>query len=200
MPQDFAKRKQDTGARKVPAATAQARRNTGGNPPRGNSLRMYLAGLLTGIFVSFIGYLAILPQPEVPAPDGAAIIAAPEVAVPKPRFDFYTLLPKQTISGEEEPEAVEPAAVVSNPPAPSSAPQPFFLQAGSFRQQADAERRRAELVLLGLTPKLEEATNDSGRWFRVYLGPFDSHESLTKARGLLANQNIETVLLKRSGL
>ena len=31
------------------------------------------------------------------------------------------------------------------------------------------------------------------------LGPFDSHESMTKARGLLANQNIDTVLLKRGG-
>ncbi len=198
MPQDFAKRKQDTGARKVPAEKTQARRNTRDSAPRGNGLRAYIAGVLTGVFVSFIGYLAVLPQAEVPAPESGGTAATPEVAVPKPRFDFYTLLPKQTISSEEEPGPVEPAAVVSKPPAPSAAPQPFFLQAGSFRQQADAERRRAELVLLGLTPKLEETTNDSGHWFRVYLGPFDSHESMTKARGLLANQNIETVLLKRS--
>ncbi len=109
------------------------------------------------------------------------------------------MLPKQTLATEKEPDAVEPAADVSKPPAPSTAPQPFFLQAGSFRQQDDAERRRAEIVLLGLTPKLEETSNDNGHWFRVYLGPFDSHDSMTKARGLLANQNIETVLLKRGG-
>ena len=199
MPQDFAKRKPNTGARKVPAEKAQARRNSGQSAPRGNSLRIYLAGVLTGMFLSLIGYLATLPQPELPTPEGAASAAAPEVVVPKPRFDFYTLLPKQTISDEEVPEPVEPAAVVSNPPAPSSAAQPLFLQAGSFRQQADAERRRAELVLLGLTPKLEQTSNDGDHWFRVYIGPFDSHESMTKARGLLANQSIETVLLRRSG-
>ena len=199
MAQDFAKRKQDTGARKVPAAKNQARRNTGDSPPRGKGFRIYLAGVFTGVFLSGIGYLAMLPPSAVPAPDGAATETAPEPAIPKPRFDFYKLLPEQTISSAVEPEPVEPAAVVSNPPTPSSAPQSFFLQAGSFRQEADAERRRAELVLLGLTPKLEETTNNGVHWFRVYLGPFDSHASMTKARGLLANQNIETVLLKRSG-
>ena len=94
---------------------------------------------------------------------------------------------------------MEPAADVSKPPAASAAPEPLLLQAGSFRQREDAERRRAELVLLGLTPKLEESTNTNGHWFRVYLGPFDSHESMAKARSLMANQNIESVLLKRSG-
>ena len=198
MPQDFAKRKQDTGTRKVSAKKMQARRNTGDNQPRGKGFRLYFAGVLTGVFLSGLGYLATLRQPADPAQEiGSA--AAPAAEIPKPRFDFYTLLPKQTIDMEEAPEPVEPAADVSKPPTPSTAPQPFFLQAGSFRQQADAERRRAELLLLGLTPKLEETSNDSGRWFRVYLGPFDSHESVTKARSLLANQNIDTVLLKRNG-
>jgi len=196
MPQDFAKRKQDTGARKASAKTMQARRNTGDNQPRGKGFRLYLAGVLTGVFLSGLGYLATLRQPADPAQEiGSA--APPAAEIPKPRFDFYTLLPKQTIDVEEEP--VEPAADVSKPPTPSTAPQPFFLQAGSFRQQADAERRRAELLLLGLTPKLEETSNEKGRWFRVYLGPFDSHESVTKARGLLANQNIDALLVKRGG-
>ncbi len=196
MPQDFAKRKQDTGSRRAPAGKTQARRTTGDNRPRGGGFRLYFAGVLTGIFLSVLGYLATLRAPTDPAPEAGGA-APPAAEIPKPRFDFYTLLPKQTMDVVEEP--VEPAADISKPQAPSAVPQPFFLQAGSFRGQDDAERRRAELLLLGLTPKLEETTNDSGRWFRVYLGPFDSHESVAKARGLLANQNIDTVLLKRSG-
>jgi cell division protein FtsN len=196
--QDFAKRKPNPGTRKASAEKTQARRNTGVSQPRGKGFRLYFAGVLTGVFLSGLGYLATLRQPTDPAQENGGA-AAPAAAIPKPRFDFYTLLPKQTIDVEEEPEPVEPAADVSKPPTPSAAPQPFFLQAGSFRQQADAERRRAELLLLGLTPKLEETSNDSGRWFRVYLGPFDSHDSVAKARSLLANQNIDTVLLKRSG-
>jgi cell division protein FtsN len=196
--QDFAKRKQDTGARKAPTQKMQARRHSAENQPRGKSLRLYVAGVLTGIFLSLIGYLAVLPDAANPT-QGTGEAPPPAATIPKPRFDFYTLLPKQSIDVAETPEPVEPAAVVSKPPAPSAAPQPYFLQAGSFRQQDDAERRRAEMLLLGLDPKLEETSNDSGRWFRVYLGPFDSHDSVAKARGLLANQNIDTVLLKRSG-
>jgi cell division protein FtsN len=197
VPQDYAKRRQDTGARKAPAQKTQARRTTGENQPRGKGFRLYVAGVLTGVFLSFLGYLGTLSHPTDPAQ--ATGNTPPVAEAPKPRFDFYTMLPKQTLDTGEQPDAVEPAADVSKPPAPSTAPQPLFLQAGSFRQQADAERRRAELVLLGLTAKLEETSNADGHWFRVYLGPFDSHDSMAKARGLLANQNIETVLLKRSG-
>ncbi len=125
----------------------------------------------------------------------------PEAAAetPKPRFEFYTRLPAQTMEIEEEVEAVEPAADVSKPPTPSTAPQPYFLQAGSFRQKDDAERRRAEILLLGLDPTIEESSTDNGHWFRVSLGPYESHDAVARARGLLANQNIESVLMKRGG-
>jgi cell division protein FtsN len=198
VPQDFAKHKRDTSSRKPVVEKTQARRNTGNNQPRGNGLRLYFAGVLTGVFLSFLGYLGTLTNPEDPALETGS--PPPAAEIPKPRFDFYTMLPKQTLDEEKKPDAVvEPAADVSKPPAASSAPKPYLLQAGAFRQRDDAERRRAELVLLGLTPKLEEFSNANGRWFRVYVGPFDSHESMNKARGLMANQNIDTVLLKRGG-
>jgi cell division protein FtsN len=195
--QDFAKRKADTGGRKGAAGKSQARRRQAGdNPPRGRSLRLYFSGVLTGVFLSFLGYLSTLSKPADTVPEGEA--AAPAaVEVPKPRFDFYTTLPAQKIDVEEKPDAVEPAADVSKPPPPAASPELYFLQAGSFRQQADAERRRAELLLLGLDPKVEGTNTDSGRWFRVYLGPFETHEAVGRARSLLANQNIDAVLLKR---
>ena len=146
-----------------------------------------MTGMATGVFLSFLVYLGTLPKPLAPGQEATGT-AQPEAEaeVPKPRFEFYTLLPQQTIEVEEDVEPVEP-------------PQPYFLQAGSFRQREDAERRRAELLLLGLEPKIEESTVDSGRWFRVSLGPFESHDTVSKARGLLASQNIDSVLLKRSG-
>ena len=128
MPQDFAKRKQDTGTRKASAEKTQARRNTGENQPRGKGVRLYLTGVLTGVFLSFLGYLVTLPDPTGPAQE-AGSAPQPATEVPKPRFDFYTLLPEQTLGGEKEPVEVEPAADVSKPPAPTAAPQPFFLQA-----------------------------------------------------------------------
>ncbi len=200
MPQDYAKRRQNTGKKRPAPRRAQAERQTGETRPRGKGFRLYLTGVITGMFLSFLIYLGTLPTPTAPG-ESVASTAQPEAEeaeVPKPRFEFYTLLPEQTMEIAEEAEPVEPAADVSKPPGATAAPQPYFLQAGSFRQQEDAERRRAELLLLGLTPNIEESTVDSGRWFRVSLGPFESHEAVSKARSLLANQNIDSVLLKRS--
>jgi cell division protein FtsN len=73
----------------------------------------------------------------------------------------------------------------------------YLLQAGSFRQLEDADRRRAELLLLGLEPRIEETSGDNGRWFRVYVGPFESRSKLARARSLAAAQRIDTLLLKR---
>ncbi|MBT4521928.1 MAG: sporulation protein [Halieaceae bacterium] len=112
---------------------------------------------------------------------------------PKPRYDFYTLLPEQTIDIE-----VDPDEIPEHPPATGDKDEVYLLQAGSFKQREDADRRRAELLLLGLNPKVEQVTSDSGNWFRVYLGPFESRLSLNKARGLTASQNIDTLLLRRA--
>lgn len=200
MPQDYAKRRQRTTKKKPAPRKAQAQRATGEPQPRSKGFRLYLSGVISGMFLSFLVYLGTLPKPAEPGQEFAgAAQAEVEAEAPKPRFDFYTTLPEQTMEVEEEVETVEPAADVSKPPPAAAPPKPYFLQAGSFRQREDAERRRAELLLLGLEPKIEDSTVDSGRWFRVSLGPFETHDAVSKARGLLANQNIDSVLLKRSG-
>ena len=92
---------------------------------------------------------------------------------------------------------VEPASDVSKPRDQTTTADPYVLQAGSFRELEDADRRRAQLILLGLIPTIEETSGDNGRWFRVYVGPFESRSSMQNARSLTANQDIDTLLLKR---
>ncbi|TGD73179.1 sporulation protein [Mangrovimicrobium sediminis] len=148
--------------------------------------------MLAGVFLSFLAYLGTLPRGEPAAPQEAAGTA--QEAVPQPRFDFYTMLPEQSLD-EDLPagtQATQPAA------RPAQASKDYYLlQAGSFRQREDADRRRAELLLLGLEPTIRESDSDNGRWFRVYLGPFESHSKVTRARSLTAAQGIDTLLLKR---
>lgn len=159
--------------------------------------RWYFSGVVSGVLLCLGLYLITLP----PGPGGPENIAgsSPEPVAetaakqpPKPRFDFYTVLPEQTIEVEVDPaEVAQPRA---------SAPKAvYLLQAGSFRQREDADRRRAELLLLGLEPRIEESTADNGHWFRVFLGPFDSRSKMARARSLAAGQNIDTLLLKRNG-
>ena len=196
MAQDFAKQKQGKSTRKAPARKTQAQRRSGEGQSRGKGLRLYVAGVLTGVFLSFIGYLGTLPDPAVSATE-TGTPEQPEVVIQRPRFDFYTNLTQESI--DEVQDQVEPAADVSKPPTANELPEPYLLQAGSFRQPDDAERRRAQLLLLGLEPVIEETSSSNGIWFRVYLGPFESRELMVRARGLTTNQNIETLLLKRGG-
>lgn len=191
MARDFAKGKsRKTPARKKPAARRSTAKQSSGLP-----WRSYLAGVVSGIFISFLAYLAALPQPgEDQATEQGADQA--QAKPPKPRFDFYTKLPKQRIEDEVEPAPVERAPAPGKPRSTSPS-QVYLLQAGSFRQREDADRRRAELLLLGLEPNVEETNGDNGRWYRVYLGPFENQATMSRARGLTAGQNIDTLVLKR---
>ena len=191
MAQDFAKRKQRT--RKAPTRKKQTQRRGGDKnaTSSGSGLRLFGAGVMTGIFLCFLAYLGTLPSTGKPGQEEQQA-SQPEVSPPKPRFDFYTRLREQKIEVE-----VEPAADVAKPATSTASAEVFVLQAGSFRQREDADRRRAELLLLGLEPTIEETSGDNGRWHRVYLGPFESHSAMARARGLTANQDIDTLVLKR---
>ena len=74
----------------------------------------------------------------------------------------------------------------------------YALQAGSFKQSTDAESLRAEVILLGLDAEVERRKNDSGTvWHRVIVGPFTSRSKLSKARGILIDNNIKSIRIKR---
>ena len=136
-------------------------------------------------------YLVTLP-PSKPGtdPDSGANAVARDSAEQQPRFDFFEMLPQQRIEVE-----LEPGTIVANRDQRSG--KTYLLQAGSFRQAEDADRRRAELLLLGLEPEVEETSGSNGRWFRVMVGPFDSRSKMAAARSLTAQQNIDTLLLQR---
>lgn len=159
------------------------------SPSPGKPLRWYGAGFASGLFCAFLIYLVTLPAEE--AATETAVAQAPAPAAPAPSFDFYELLPEQTIEVDVDP------AELPQQRDPAEAPM-YLLQAGSFRDQADADRRRAELLLLGLDPQVEETNGSNGRWFRVVIGPFDSRSAMARARSLTAQQDIDTLLMRRN--
>jgi cell division protein FtsN len=185
MAQDYAKKRKPAAGKRAQPASRGSRGNTGS--PR----RWFFAGLVCGIFLSALVWLAG-QQPEL----AQTVAVAGKTAVekdnsPKPTFDFYTLLPEQQVEVDVEP--------LRNEPQRRPATDQYLLQAGSFKLAADADRRRAELLLLGLEARVQEATGSNGRWFRVYIGPFENRSRLERARSLTAQQGIDTLLMKRPG-
>ncbi|MDD0973639.1 SPOR domain-containing protein [Pseudomonas fontis] len=144
----------------------------------------------------------------------------------KPKYDFYTLLPESEVivPPEAVPEKTPPVpaqppvtpaeaakidtaraqAALSGqtpPPAPPvikpAATTQFFLQAGSFRKQADADKVRAQIILLGQAVQVESGTVKEETWYRVLVGPFSNRDQLTVAQKQLAGSGFSNLLLQQ---
>jgi len=132
----------------------------------------------------------------------------------KSRFDFYNILP-----GIEEPDSelfidstptssAAPIAPSKAPPLPppakaaiTTSPEPvkYYLQAGSFSSRDAAERRKAELALLGIVATvITQKSGDNAAAHRVQIGPFNRMEELDRIRGSLQSNGITTSLVRNS--
>ena len=161
-----------------------------------------LFGLGLGLTVAAAVYLGDrrMAAPEAaatvsPASSGAAAepgAPAPATAETAPRFEFYEMLPKfEVVLPETEIEA-RPDVVET----PLEEPGRYVLQAGSFSAEADAERMRANLALLGIESRLQKVTIDSDDYHRVRIGPTSDLEALNGTRARLRDARIEVMLIK----
>lgn len=146
-------------------------------------------GVVTGLFLAFLYHLASIkttaPQPR-----------AAEKAKPAPRsdskstkYDFYTLLPDKEVVDATTPRP-------KTTPKPDGKPDTFLIQTGSFRSAQDADRRRAELILLGLDVKVQAVELGGEIWHRVQIGPLDSEAKLDAAKATLSESKVEYLVTR----
>jgi cell division protein FtsN len=72
----------------------------------------------------------------------------------------------------------------------------YFLQAGAFREMADAETTRAKLALLGFEAAISERASDAGVLHRVRVGPYNQVESMNKARAKLIDSGVDVAIVR----
>ncbi len=72
----------------------------------------------------------------------------------------------------------------------------FFLQAGSFAKPADAERRKVDLLLMGLSANIYAVNVGGVRRYRVHIGPFTDPDQMDDARGRLRANGVKFITLK----
>jgi cell division protein FtsN len=72
----------------------------------------------------------------------------------------------------------------------------YYLQAGAFREMADAETTRAKLALLGFEAAITDRTTDAGVLHRVRTGPYQQVDAMNKARAKLLDSGIDVAIVR----
>ena len=149
---------------------------------------------------------------------------AEPAATDKPRFDFYKILPgaeepkvqverkalpdravvdqaKDREKDREKEKGGEraPAKVATAEPAARApgAGDHYWLQAGSFATESDAENLKARLALSGWEAAVQQGTlQDKGIRYRVRLGPYDNTDELNRIKTDLAKKGFDVAVIK----
>jgi cell division protein FtsN len=72
----------------------------------------------------------------------------------------------------------------------------YVLQAGSYRNQADAERVSAQLKLQGIDAKVQRVAVDNDVWHRVRVGPISDLTELNKVRKQLQAADVDGLVIR----
>lgn len=157
----------------------------------------FIGGFALGVIVTVL-YRVGTPAPGSvkPAADAAATAPAPTTATD---FTFHDILGglEVPVPGRIKPEP-KPAGTADGGKPGEAKPAPAYaLQVGAFRTEAEADRMRAELALLGFEARIQKATiDDKDTWYRVRLGPFKDGAEFEKVRARLDENKIKSIPLR----
>jgi cell division protein FtsN len=184
------------------------------NSKRGGSSLSGIAGFVLGLAMGLVVAVGVYLFDRRPAArlaqEAAPMTRDEERAPAKPapasaaqdaetQFEFYEMLPKfEVVIPEEQEGAAAPAA---GPGAaagtdPVDKPGAYILQAGSFRNHADADRVRALIAMQGVESKIQKVTIDRDTWHRVRVGPITNLKQLEETRSKLRNARIDALVIR----
>jgi cell division protein FtsN len=95
-------------------------------------------------------------------------------------------------------EAKDLKTVAAKPPEAGPADEKwiYYLQAGAFRDQVDADSTKARLALAGFEASISERSSESGMLYRVRIGPFNQVEAMNRARAKLSDSGMDVAVIK----
>ncbi len=146
-------------------------------------------------------------QPPKPEEKGAGDKAAEKPRSERPRFEFYQVLPgdreitdKEVKAAAEKPKAKEGAK--TGPGSSPSQPKPhsgetYWLQAGAFASETDADNLKAKIALVGLEATVRPVqVADKGTLYRVRLGPYQSLEDANRIKSALSQNAVSAAIIR----
>ncbi|WP_292993096.1 SPOR domain-containing protein [Nitrosomonas sp.] len=122
-------------------------------------------------------------QPIPPSrPNINPAVIAPQIAAVPPR----------TIPAEPIQQPVAPQVKI-----PPPVKEKFFLQAGSFRKNDEAENMKARLAFLGVSASIQPIDlAEKGTWYRVRIGPLTNKADIDEISASLKENGIGAQFIK----
>lgn len=129
----------------------------------------------------------------------------------RPRFEFYSILPGEKEVTDKEAKAAAKAPAQSTPQATApppklgsspSSPKPhsgetYWLQAGAFAEEKEADNLRARIALTGLEANVRPVSiPDKGTLYRVRLGPYQSLDDANRIKVALSQNGVGAAIIR----
>jgi cell division protein FtsN len=119
------------------------------------------------------------PAPTVPS--GASATTNPSASTP---------------STTDDPLGKLAIAKANAPSAASADGFEYFVQAGAFRTESDADAQRARLAILGWEARISERDQNGRSVFRVRVGPFSKRDEAEALKEKLTLAKVDSTLMR----
>ena len=130
-------------------------------------------------------------KPPARSTDKPAEPTAPAVAAKPPA---PAQLPSRAPSNDPLGELA--AARAGTATAPAADPFTYFVQAGAFRTQEDADGQRARLSLMGVEARVTEREQAGRTVYRVRVGPFQNKDAADRVKDRLDGNGFDSALVR----
>ncbi|MCU4432813.1 SPOR domain-containing protein [Acinetobacter pittii] len=190
------------------------------NKPKKSLIPKWLGTLVAILAVLCIAVMLMLWKPWQPVPAKNQITSEHyQEEDTNKDYRFYDLLPQQQVTPipeqaipesknqgtamiVEAPSTTQPAASESvgiDPNQSATTPQQptYILQVRSYNDPDQADARRAEIILNGLSADVVKSTENGQTWYRVISGPYDTQDAALAAQQTLQHSGIDSIVIKR---
>jgi len=128
----------------------------------------------------------------------------------RPRFEFYQIRPGDKDAPDREAKAASrapapPQQAQPTAPKPGSSPatpkphagETYWLQAGAFAEEKEADNLKAKIAFTGLEATVRAVSiPDKGTLYRVRLGPYQSLDDANRIKNALAQNGVGAAIIR----
>lgn len=136
-------------------------------------------------------------NPAAPAIGPVPAVVAPAAPATRPRTDATAPAASSDPLGDLARARAGTAAPATTTAAADGAdPFVYFVQAGAFRSNDDAEAQRAKLSLMGVEARVTEREQAGRTVYRVRAGPFNKKDDADRLKSRLDSGGLESNLVR----